>query len=543
MDIQPGAIDRVLEDCVHVLKAIRTEQESDRKPYAVDLRRLLESGLVLRFGEYLQFLEKYGFLKLDRRSDLLNLTRPGKELIEGKLSRSDSLKADATHHFGERLNEVVLTASTEAGPSEPLDGRYLVHFELGSGALSTVKLGVQLSLNKPVAIKEFTGLAGLAGGEITPLMRRDLRRTIEQNAQIDSPFVLSVLDMNVDADVPYAVTELCAGGNLRSLMDGQQLEFKIALSIFRQMVIGLNAAHTNGMVHGDLKPENILITSRGNVKIADLGFSKLAQSDTASQQRAYVGYASLGYLAPEMFRQDRTYTVGSDIYALGIILYELLVGRLPGRRSPLPSQIVEGLPEGIDDLFDTMADDDHASRVAALDVVLERLDGILELENSSSRAELFLVPPFELPVEISVPVIPQAQKDSPALLKEPKDEKQTQNIGELMADGFEDPEAEAKGLETINSASLVQGDDVEEAFTAVNAEGSAGESEPVDDGEEQIQPDEPVAEVDAEVSGDDDGPKLEPLPNAELSLSLDSRSRTEVSGADQTSVLDSIIED
>ena len=81
MDIQPGAIDRVLEDCVHVLKAIRTEQESDRKPYAVDLRRLLESGLVLRFGEYLQFLEKYGFLKLDRRSDLLNLTRPGKELI------------------------------------------------------------------------------------------------------------------------------------------------------------------------------------------------------------------------------------------------------------------------------------------------------------------------------------------------------------------------------------------------------------------------------------------------------------------------------
>ena len=134
MDIQPGAIDRVLEDCVHVLKAIRTEQESDRKPYAVDLRRLLESGLVLRFGEYLQFLEKYGFLKLDRRSDLLNLTRPGKELIEGKLSRSDSLKADATHHFGERLNEVVLTASTKQAPSEPLDGRYLVHFELGSGA-------------------------------------------------------------------------------------------------------------------------------------------------------------------------------------------------------------------------------------------------------------------------------------------------------------------------------------------------------------------------------------------------------------------------
>lgn len=540
MDIQPGAIDRVLEDCVHVLKAIRTEQESDRKPYAVDLRRLLESGLVLRFGEYLQFLEKYGFLKLDRRSDLLNLTRPGKELIDGKLSRSDSLKADATHHFGERLNEIVLAATMEAPPSEPLDGRYLVHSELGAGALSTVRLGVQLSLNKPVAIKQFTGLAGLSAGEITPSMRRELRKTIEQNAEIDSQFVLSVLDMNVDAEVPYAVTELCAGGNLRALMDGQQIEPNIALSIFRQMVIGLGAAHKNGMVHGDLKPENILITRRGNVKIADLGFSKLAQSDTASQQRAYVGYASLGYLAPEMFRQDRTYTVGSDIYALGIILYELLVGRLPGRRSPLPSQVVEGLPEGIDDLFDTMADDDHASRVDTLEEVLTRLDGILNQDNSSTRAELFLTAPFDLPAELSVPVGGRHEPESQPLPEDHLDEKQTQNVEELVKQGFEELETETRGLETINSASLVQDEEVDEDVSVAEV---AAEPEHADDEVVSDQTEGPAENVDKEEPEGDHGLKLEPLPDSELSLSLDPRSRTEVSGPDQTSVLDSIIDD
>ena len=59
MEIQDGAIDRVLEDCVRVLRSVQTERDSDRKPYAVDLRRLLDSALVLRFGEYLQFLEKF----------------------------------------------------------------------------------------------------------------------------------------------------------------------------------------------------------------------------------------------------------------------------------------------------------------------------------------------------------------------------------------------------------------------------------------------------------------------------------------------------
>ena len=83
-DVPLGAIERVIDDCALILTSISDEHAGDRTAYAVDLRRLLEARLALRFGEYLQFLEKYGFLKLDRRTDVIDLTRPGKELLQGK---------------------------------------------------------------------------------------------------------------------------------------------------------------------------------------------------------------------------------------------------------------------------------------------------------------------------------------------------------------------------------------------------------------------------------------------------------------------------
>jgi serine/threonine protein kinase len=530
MDIQIGAIDRVLEDCVHVLKAIRNEHASDRKPYAVDLRRLLESGLILRFGEYLQFLEKYGFLKLDRRSDVLTLTRPGTELIDGKLSRSESLKGDASYHFGERLNEVSLGHSAASELSAPIDGRYLLHREIGTGALSKVSAGIQLSLNQPVAIKTFDGLLTLFAGGATPSLRRELRQAIEMNAAIKSHFVLSILDMNVDADVPYAVSELCAGGNLRTLMDTQTLTPDVALALFHQMALGLNAAHESGVVHGDLKPENILLTEHGNAKISDLGFMRLAQTDSTSQQRAYVGYASLGYLAPEMFRQDRTYTVSSDVYAMGIILYELLVGRLPGRRSPLPSLLVEGLPEGVDELFDSMADDDHDARIENMNEVLTRLDTILGRDDAMSRAEIFLSAPFELPQHVFM--LPEVAPSSHAVSDGDdvqREDKQTQDVGQAEYDGG-DQDLEVRGLETINSASL-DPDEVNEEQTPEQAE-PASQADSDEDSDEAQQAVAPAPET-----------KVEPPLEAEPALPLDRREATEVMGPERTSMIDPLVDD
>ena len=531
MAIQAGALDRVLQDCARVLKAIRSEQDSDRTPYAVDLRRLLEAALVLRFGEYLQFLEKFGFLTLNRRTDVLNLTRPGKELIEGKLSRTESLQEDAAYHFGDRLNEIELDRSGVSQIGAPIDDRYLPRRTLGSGALSRVSEGIHLTLNRSIAIKKFTGLADLFRGDLTPEIRKDLKARIEDNANIESDFVVSVLDVNVEVDIPYVVLEYCSGGNLRGLMDRQALQPNVALTLFRQACLGLKAAHDRGLIHGDLKPENLLLTQRGNIKLGDLGFSQLAQSESLSQQRAYVGYSSLGYLAPEMFRQDRHYTMSSDIYSMGIILYELLVGRLPGRRSPLPSKVVENLPEGLDDLFDLMASDDQDERIQSMDEVLKKLTTIMGIEAKDDLASLFLVAPFELPEPY--------REVSEGEGNEKATNGAYSGFGlEPVMDG-ESPSLDARGLETVNSAAMLADDD---------APSDQGEVPQIAHDVDTPAEEEPKGVLMS--SSSQIGVAVEPSQGVEMEsdeegnqVNLDRRSQTEVHTNDSTSMLDSLAEE
>ena len=152
-----------------------------------------------------------------------------------------------------------------------------------------------------MAIKQFTGLIDLFRGELTPEIRRELRARIEANANIESDFVLPILDVNVDHETPYIVSEYCSGGNLRSLMDRQALSPDVALKLFHQACLALKAAHDSDLIHGDLKPENLLLTARGNLKLTDLGFSQLAQSESLAKQRAYVGYSSLDILHQRCF--------------------------------------------------------------------------------------------------------------------------------------------------------------------------------------------------------------------------------------------------
>ena len=132
-------------------------------------------------------------------------------------------------------------------------------------------------------------------GELTPEIRRELRERIEANANVDSDFVLPVLDVNVDHDTPYLVSEYCSGGNLRGLMDRQALAPKVALKLFHQACLALKAAHDNGLIHGDLKPENLLLDKHLNVKIADFGLAgDVSQRDGHFVKRRYIDKASYG---------------------------------------------------------------------------------------------------------------------------------------------------------------------------------------------------------------------------------------------------------
>ena len=389
---------RVVQDAATLLRTVRDELAGGRRPYASDVRRLIERGLALRFAEYVQFLERYGFVSLNRKTDLLALTRAGEEVAGGDESRLTGLEGDARYHFGDRLNAVGEAAA--AGPTgERLDTRYLRFEAIGRGGLGSVWRGQQLSIDRPVAIKLLDGLFDLFTPDQHDEIVRRLELTVREHARVVSPFVIQVLDQNTAHETPYYVMELATGGNLRHLLDRGPLPPAVALRYFIQVALGLKAAHTQGLLHRDLKPENVLLDAQGNVKLTDFGITRVAERDGRTVRQAYVGYGSVGYMAPETFRPGGEPDARADIYALGILLYEMLVGDLPGRRSPMPSQVSDGVPAEIDDIFDSMATDDPERRPADVDTVLTRLwtaPSIVALLDAR-QAPYFVEPPVALP--------------------------------------------------------------------------------------------------------------------------------------------------
>jgi eukaryotic-like serine/threonine-protein kinase len=146
-----------------------------------------------------------------------------------------------------------------------------------------------------------------------------------------------------------------------------------------QLAYGLAFAHKNGVVHGSLKPENVLIDRTGNVKISDFGVTRVterAHDPSTTAPPVYVGRGNASYMAPEQLHRGQV-SVAGDVYALGIMLYEMLTGTLPGRRSPMPSsteRVKKALGDraiALDELFDKMTMDSLDQRHPSMDDVLD----------------------------------------------------------------------------------------------------------------------------------------------------------------------------
>ena len=145
------------------------------------------------------------------------------------------------------------------------------------------------------------------------------------------------------------------------------------------------------MYHRGLKPEQLLIDAFGNVKVSDFGFTRIVERDHAVIRQIYVGMGNVAYMAPELYTDPSSTGAQTDIYALGIIFYELLTRKLPGRRSPMPSQINNTLPAGIDDIFDRMTRDSRSERYATVDDILDDIDKLEGMDNLLDRQNQVLV--------------------------------------------------------------------------------------------------------------------------------------------------------
>lgn len=202
-----------------------------------------------------------------------------------------------------------------------LDNRYEILERIGTGGMAIVYKAKCHRLNRLVAIKILK--SDLAQNEE---IRRRFNAESQAVAQLSHPNIVSVYDVSRGGDMEYIVMELIDGITLKQYMEKRgQLNWRESLHFITQIMRGLSHAHSRGIIHRDIKPQNIMVLRDGSVKVADFGIACLADSAQTLTQEAL---GSVHYISPEQARGDRP-DARSDIYSSGVVLYEMLTGRLP----------------------------------------------------------------------------------------------------------------------------------------------------------------------------------------------------------------------
>jgi eukaryotic-like serine/threonine-protein kinase len=204
-----------------------------------------------------------------------------------------------------------------------LGGRYLVESELGRGGMATVFKGTDTVLGRPVAVKV---LSPQYSGDANFVTR--FRREAQAAASLNHPNLVSVYDTGTDDGIHFIVMEYVEAKTLADyLAGGGRIMPERSIEIAEAVCDALSVAHAHGIIHRDIKPANIMITSKGDVKVTDFGIARvISGADTLAQTAAVLGTAS--YLSPEQ-AQSQPVDQRSDIYSLGVALYEMVTGRPP----------------------------------------------------------------------------------------------------------------------------------------------------------------------------------------------------------------------
>ncbi|TKV60472.1 Stk1 family PASTA domain-containing Ser/Thr kinase [Nakamurella flava] len=203
-----------------------------------------------------------------------------------------------------------------------LDGRYRVGSPIARGGMSTVYRGLDLRLDRAVAIKVMSPAYAA-----DPAFLARFEREARLSAGLAHPGVVGVHDFGRDGDRVYLVMELVDGGTLRDLLRQRApLDPATTVAVLRPLLAALAAAHAAGLVHRDVKPENVLISSTGTVKIADFGLVRPLHSATLATGDVILG--TVAYLAPEQVETGAA-DPRTDVYAAGIVAWEMLTGHPP----------------------------------------------------------------------------------------------------------------------------------------------------------------------------------------------------------------------
>lgn len=291
-----------------------------------------------------------------------------------------------------------------------LNDRYKILEVIGGGGMANVYLAHDMILDRDVAVK----VLRLDFANDEEFIRR-FRREAQSATSLDHPNIVSIYDIGEEDDIYYIVMEHVKGKTLKQyIQQYAPVEQYNAVEIMNQLTSAISHAHENGIIHRDIKPQNILVDDYGTVKVTDFGIAMALSSTTITQTNSLLG--SVHYLSPEQARGSLA-TKKSDVYALGIVMFELLTGRLPfsgesavsialkhlQSETPSPKRWNPTLPQSMENVVLKAMAKDPLHRFASVDEMQANL--MTALDPSRVNEPKFIIPDDDDEATKAIPII------------------------------------------------------------------------------------------------------------------------------------------